>query len=146
MYIISSCLLGNNCKYNGGNNFNADVIEFAKNHSYYAICPEVEGGLTIPRIPSEKKGNIFIDKEGKDVTKAFLAGAEKSWEKVKKQSEKIKEPIEGAILKDKSPSCGCDKIYDGTFTKTLINGDGCFASLLKEKGIPVYTEKDKSYL
>lgn len=142
MYIISSCLLGNNCKYDGGNNFNNDVVDFYKTHNCCVVCPEVFGGLSTPRIPSERKGNHVINKAGEDVTEEFIIGAHKSWEHALKQSEKMGESIEGAILKAKSPSCGAGRIYDGSFSKVLIDGDGCFVRLLKEKGIPVYTEKD----
>ena len=76
MYVISRCLLGCNCKYNGGNNEAPEVISFCRNHSYVSVCPETAGGLPSPRPPAEKTGDRIIDKEGKDMTEAFVRGAE----------------------------------------------------------------------
>ncbi len=127
MYIVSGCLLGHNCKYNGGNNRNEDVIDFCRGHSYCVVCPETEGGLPMPRPPAEYADGRVIDKEGRDVTKAFERGAEISLERAIREAEKLGEPIDGAILKANSPSCGSGQIYDGTFTGTLTAGYGCFA-------------------
>ena len=143
MYIISRCLLGEKCKYNGGDNYCPWVAEFAKTHDCLTVCPETEGGLPSPRPPAERQPNgRILDREGKDVTEAFLTGAAASFEKV---AEKIREgeTVEGAVLKANSPSCGCGLIYDGTFTGTLVPGDGCFAAMLREEGVPLYTEKDR---
>lgn len=92
--------------------------------------------------PAEYQGNRIIDKEGNDVTEFFERGAELSWERALKEAEKHGEKIEGAILKANSPSCGCGKIYDGTFSGVLIEGDGCFVRKLREKGIKVISEKE----
>ena len=146
MIIVSACLLGKNCKYNGGNNRNEAVLDFLEGpeERYYAsVCPEEAGGLPTPRDPSERQpdGRILTCK-GDDVTAAFTEGAACEWQRVLELSQEFQLPIQGAILKAKSPSCGCGQIYDGTFTGTLTDGDGVFAALLKEKGIPVRTEKD----
>ncbi len=143
MYIISACLLGENCKYNGGNNRCQQVIDFCENHSYITVCPESAGKLPCPRPPAEYVGNRVLDKDGKDVTLEFERGANEEYMRVCKAAEEKGEPLEGAILKAKSPSCGNGKIYDGTFSGNLVDGDGCFVRLLKEKGIPVISEKEK---
>ena len=151
MFIVSSCLIGNNCKYNGGNNYNEDVVEFCRNHEVILVCPETSGGLKAPRMPAEQQyinasdGNLeirVIDKEGNDLTGNFHKGAVVSLELALKQADELGEEIEGAILKANSPSCGSDNIYDGTFTGTLISGDGIFANLLKKRGIPVMSENN----
>lgn len=143
MFIISSCLLGDNCKYNGGNNYNERVFNFYENHVCFKVCPEVVGGLGIPRQPSEIVGERVLAKDEKDVTEFFQKGAMLAYEMARKEAEKRKENIEGAILKSKSPSCGSNQIYDGNFNGTIVNGDGYFAKFLKEKGITVITEKEK---
>ena len=134
--LVSACLLGFNCKYNGGNNFCEDLKELADNHEFVPFCPEEYGGLTTPRIPSERLGNKVVNKEGQDVTECFRRGAEEAL--------RVAESFdcEYAILKAKSPSCGCGKIYDGTFTGTLTDGDGVTTELLKKHGITVVTEKE----
>ncbi|MDY2959551.1 MAG: DUF523 domain-containing protein [Hornefia sp.] len=142
MYIISSCLLGNNCKYDGGNNENRKVIEFYKKHSCCTVCPETMGGLASPRMPAEIVGDKVIDKAGLDKTRAFEIGALRAWEHVLKQAERRREKIEGAILKSNSPSCGNGKIYDGTFSKRLTQGDGIFVRILKENNIKIISEKE----
>lgn len=136
-YIVSSCLLGNNCKYNGGNNKNDLIIDFLKDKEYITVCPEVSGGMTTPRDPSEIIRFIplkVINNKGKDVTSNFINGAGIELDKINN------EDIICAILKEKSPSCGSNYRYDGTFTSTLIQGMGVFAYLLKEKGIKIYSE------
>ena len=137
-YIISACLLGKNCKYNGGNNNNTTIIEFLKDKEYITVCPEVSGGLSTPRDPSEIVNTFplkVINNKGKDVTNNFINGAYIEWDKIKN------EEIICAILKEKSPSCGTKYRYDGTFSSTIIEESGVFASLLKEKGIKVYSEE-----
>ena len=134
--MVSACLLGDNCKYNGKNNFNKKLIDFLKNYEVIKICPEVMGGLSIPRIPSEIKDNLVINKNNIDVTSFFEKGAIKSLEIAKENNIKI------AILKDGSPSCGSNKIYDGTFTNNKINGVGITTKLLKENGITVLNENN----
>ena len=140
MYIVSACLLGANCKYNGGNNDNEDVKDFCEGHRIMTVCPETEGGLSSPRPPAEQQGEKVVDCEGKDVTAEFRKGAEICLQKVLDSGE---EP-ELAVLKANSPSCGSCFVYDGTFTGTLTRGDGVFAGLIKARGIRVLTEKDIS--
>lgn len=137
MYIVSACLVGVNCKYDGGNNFNESVFQFTKEHNCIMICPEMDGGLGAPRVPAEQVQGRVFNKEGEDVTLAFLRGAERSLEKALAEAERLGEPVEGAILRANSPTCGCGMIYDGTFSGVLTEGDGIFARLLKERGIPV---------
>ena len=146
MYLVSSCLLGVNCKYNGGNNRDERVIRFAKNHRCTGVCPETESGLPCPRPPAElqmtEEGREIVDREGRNVTADFVRGAEIALKKALKVAEEAGEKIEGAILKANSPSCGSGRIYDGTFTGTLTEGDGCFTKMLKEMGIDVISEKE----
>lgn len=139
--IVSACLLGDNVKYNGGNNKNTELIEFLKDYEIIKVCPEVMGGLFIPRIPSEIKGNNVINKNGVDVTNNFINGALKVLDIAKEENIKI------AILKEKSPSCGSNYVYDGTFTNKIINGMGITSKLLKDNGIIILNENNyKEYL
>ncbi|MGI6191367.1 DUF523 domain-containing protein [Eubacterium sp. F2] len=142
MYIISACLLGHNCKYNGGNNRNEDVIKFAQEHGCIAVCPETEGGLKAPREPAERQGSRVMSKSGEDWTEYFRQGARRSLKRAEDAAKEAGERMEGAILKARSPSCGYGNVYDGSFTGKTREGDGCFAQLLREKGIPVKTEED----
>ena len=143
MYIISACLAGRNCKYNGGNNECGWVSDFIKVHNCVLACPE-EKLLGIPRPPAEIKGGRAIDKNGKDITDELTEGAAESWEEAVSAAAASGEKIEGAILKANSPSCGAGKVYDGTFTGNLTDGDGFFAKLLKEKGVGATTEKEST--
>ncbi|NLY87615.1 MAG: DUF523 domain-containing protein [Clostridiales bacterium] len=140
MYIVSRCLLGHECKYDGDNNRNEDVIEFCKNHDYVTICPEAAGGLEAPRQPAEivvdENGNRkVIDKDGKDLTSEFEQGSYWSLQSVILEAGSMidgSKRIEGAILKDNSPSCGAGTVYDGTFTGTMTEGNGIFVDKLIE--------------
>lgn len=143
MYIISGCLLGHNCKYNGGSNRCEAVLEFCRTHKYVTVCPESAAQLPKPRPPAERLGDRILDREGKDLTDAFRKGAEVSWQICTKAAELAGEPLEGAILKANSPSCGFGKIYDGTFSGSLTDGNGVFAALLDRHRIEVMTEKEK---
>lgn len=142
MYIISACLLGEKVRYDGNHNLVPWVAEFAKKHSYCAVCPEMLGGLPCPRLPSEILRGDVVDAEGNDMTDAFGEGAYLALEMAVEKAEALDEHIEGAILKARSPSCGKDEIYDGTFTGSLRSGDGVFAALLKEKNIKILTEEE----
>lgn len=134
--LISGCLIGNNTKYNGLNNYAPLVEKLKEKYELIVCCPEVDGGLSIPRNPSEIKGNKVISSMGVDVTKEFNIGAKKTLELVKKYN------IKNALLKEGSPSCGTNYIYDGTFTGTKINGLGVTAKLLKENGVLLFNEKE----
>ena len=131
MKIVSACLAGINCNYAGKSNTNIKVVELIKQGLAMPVCPEQLGGLPTPRIPAEKVKDKIINKIGEDVTGQFYRGAEEAL--------KIAKMINctEAILKSKSPSCGVGQIYDGTFTRTLIKGDGVFAAMLKANGIKV---------
>jgi len=137
MILVSACLLGVNCQYNGESDFTKELLEFLKNKGeFIAVCPEVLGGLPIPRDGAEIVGGKVKTAKGKDVTKEFLSGAEKVLKIAKENN------VDLAILKAKSPSCGVSTIYDGTFSRKLIKGDGVTAALLRKNGIKVMTEKD----
>lgn len=135
MILVSACLCGVNCKYNGQNNLNPEVLEIVKKGEGILVCPEQLGGLETPRSPSEIKiindEVHVINKEGKDVTANFKKGAEE----VLKLAKQLK--IKKAILRKKSPSCGYGEIYDGTFTNTLTKGNGITANLLIENNIEI---------
>lgn len=153
MILVSRCLCGEACKYNGSHNYNEKVMTYCKGKRILKVCPEVLGGLPTPRIPSEIIGGMaqdvlkgtakVINKEGEDVTPQFILGANKVIECIKniKGELDINEPIE-AILKANSPSCGKGKVYDGTFSGTLIDGNGILAELLIQLGIKVRTEQE----
>ena len=134
--LISACLLGVDCKYNGKNNYNPLVEELKKKYDLIPICPEVMGGLNVPRLPSEIKEDKVINNEGLDVTFNFLSGAYQSLQLADIYN------IKKAILKDGSPSCGSTYIYDGTFTKAKIKGMGKTAQLLNDNNVKIYTEND----
>lgn len=133
--LVSSCLLGLNCKYDGGNNYSKEVEEFLENYDVIPICPEIMGGLPTPRVCAERCGDKVITNDGKDVTKQFKKGAEECLFLAKKYD------VKKALLKSKSPSCGSEKIYDGTFSHTLMDGNGVTAALLKDNGIEIITIK-----
>ena len=133
---VSACLVGENTKYDGKNNYNPYVMEYLKDKEVVLICPEVYGGLPTPRIPSEQIKDIVVNQKGEDVTNQFRKGALISLEKLQKENVKV------LILKAKSPSCGYKQVYDGTFSKTLIDGHGVFAKLAIAHGFTIYTEKD----
>lgn len=134
--LVSSCLMGKNCKYNGLNNNNMYVQSYLNNFNYICVCPEQLGGLPTPRIPSEVKGQCVINKNNEDVTDYFKLGAKKTLEIVKKYN------INQAILKANSPSCGSKYIYDGTFSQLLTKASGITAQLLMQNKVVILDEKD----
>ena len=136
MILVSACLAGENCKYNGENNRNEKVLEFLTDKEYITICPEVMGGLSTPRIPSEIKGDKVFNKEGQDVTKNFISGAKCALKIAKENNPEL------IILKAKSPSCGYGKIYDGSFSNTLKDGNGIACQMLIDNGFKIITEKE----
>ena len=140
MILVSSCLAGINCKYNGGNNYNEKVFNLVKEGKAIPVCAEQLGGLTTPRIASEIKyidgKRYVINKAGENVTEQFEKGAKEILDLAKKLN------ITKAILKAKSPSCGKGKIYNGEFSGELIEGNGILADLLIENGIEVISEKE----
>ena len=146
MIIISACLCGCNCKYNGENNENEKCVNLLKKGKAILICPEQLGGMTTPRLPSEilkNNGNkLVINKNGEEVTNFFEKGAKEALNIAKLVNSKV------AILKDGSPSCGSNFIYDGNFSGNKIKGEGITASLFRKNGIKVFSEKNipKEYL
>ena len=149
MIIVSACLLGENCKYSGGNNKSENVIKYLEDKEYILVCPEQLGGLSTPRNPSEiitygnKDGNDVLSgctkvlsNKGIDVTKNFIRGAEETLKIAKEHNAKT------AILKAGSPSCGYKKIYDGTFLGNKIQGMGVTAAILNKENIALLDEDD----
>ena len=134
--MISACLLGVNCKYDGGNNRLPDetIGKLVSQYELIPVCPECYGGLTTPRTPSERLGDRVVSKTGVDVTAQFNKGAEAALYLARLFN------VKTAILKANSPSCGIGTIYDGTFTGTLAAGDGVTAELLKAHGIKIMNE------
>ena len=130
-YLVSACLCGVNCKYNGKNNLNEKCLELFKEGRAILVCPEQLGGLKTPRDPSEIKGNKVISIENQDVTIEFQRGAEETLKIAKMAG------IKKAILKEGSPSCGSNFIYDGSFKGIKIEGEGLLASLLRKNNIEV---------
>ena len=131
--LVSACLLGDNVKYNGGNNYDQRIEALKEIYDIVPICPEVFGGLTTPRIPSEIKNGEVINQEGKNVTENFRIGAHNVLNIVNYLH------IKKAVLMDRSPSCGVRHIYNGRFNQTLIDGQGICAKLLKQHGVEIYT-------
>ncbi|MCL6472805.1 MAG: DUF523 domain-containing protein [Firmicutes bacterium] len=145
-YVVSSCLIGLNTRYDGGNKLCKPVLQLVKEGLAMPLCPEQAGGLTTPRPPAELVGGDgkevlagkarVITKQGKDVTHEFIAGALSMLSLARIIG------AEKAILKSLSPSCGCGAIYDGTFSGNIVEGDGVTAALLKEAGLEVITEEE----
>ncbi|MFO3716763.1 DUF523 domain-containing protein [Anaerococcus sp. ENR1011] len=133
---VSACLLGENCKYNGGNNYNKKLVDFVKGHEVIALCPEVLGGLATPRLPAEIVNGVVRQKDGKSVDDEFKKGAKEALDIAKKNK------VDLVILQSRSPSCGVNNIYDGSFTGKLIEGRGVFAKILKENNIKVIDVED----
>ena len=131
---VSACLLGENVRYNGTNKKNDSLINLLNNCEIISICPEMYAGFKIPHVPYEIKDNIVIDKDNNDVTDMFISGASIALEKIK--------DCDFVVLKTKSPSCGYKKIYDGSFTGTLVDGNGVFTDLCLKNNIKVFTEED----
>ena len=134
--LISACLLGIGCRYDGGRVKKIDVEALKERFNLIPICPEILGGLPTPRTPSERIGAQVMMKDGRDVTENFKKGAEESLTIARALDCDI------ALLKAKSPSCGKGRIYDGSFTGTLTDGNGVTADILISEGIKVYTEDE----
>lgn len=134
--LISACLIGENTKYNGGNNFIKNVEKLYPLCDLIIICPEVMSGLKTPRSPSEIKNGKVINKANKDVTSFFKSGASLITYIAEQNNVKY------ALLKENSPSCGVHHIYDGTFSNNLIKGNGITTQELIKKGIQVFSEKE----
>jgi len=138
--LISACLLGENCKYNGGNNYLPLVELLKERYELIAVCPESMGGLTSPRLPSERVGEKVVSKAGEDVTAAFEKGAAQTLEIA------LTQDVKKALFKERSPSCGCGEIYDGTFSGTLKKGNGAAAEKLLAAGVSIWGESKAAQL
>ena len=134
--LVSACLLGVCCRYDGESKPCDEVIALRDRFTMIPICPEVDGGLPTPRTPSERVGDKVLMKDGRDVTKNYNDGAAQALEKAQLYG------CKAAILKARSPSCGSGLVYDGSFTGTLVEGDGVAAELLGKNGIKVFSEEN----
>lgn len=134
--LVSACLLGKNCKYNGGNNLNQNVLDFIEGHEVIGVCPEQLGGLSTPRLPAEIVEGLVTNKEGISVDAEFRKGAQTAL------AVALEKKVDLAILQSRSPSCGVKEIYDGSFSGKKIKGQGVFAKLLTVHGIKVLDAED----
>ena len=134
--LVSACLLGKACRYDGRSKPNRGVISVLSDFSYVPVCPEELGGLPTPRKPSEIVGDRVVMVDGTDVTEQYKKGAEITLRIAEEQGCKI------AVLKARSPSCGKGCVYDGTYTGTIISGNGITAQLLMDNGITVLDETE----
>lgn len=129
--IVSACLLGENCKYSGGNNRHPELIQTLSGHTVIPVCPEALGGLPTPRTPAEIVGGTVMNREGVSVDEAFRRGARSALALVEREQPDL------IILQPRSPSCGVHEIYDGTFSGRLVPGQGMFADLAIRAGYNV---------
>lgn len=134
--MVSACLLGENCKYNGGNNYSERVADFLEGHEVFSVCPEVMGGLPVPRVPSEIVDGEVTSRDGRNVDREFRLGARLALEKAQREN------VELVILQSRSPSCGVKQVYDGTFSGKKVPGQGVFAQLLQKNGFAVVDVED----
>ena len=134
--MVSACLTGENCKYNGGNNQNPELLRLLSGNTVIPVCPEVLGGLPVPRVPAEIVNGTVINREGLSVDASFRQGAERALETAKREKPDL------IILQPRSPSCGVKQIYDGTFSGKLIPGRGIFADLAIRAGFRVMDAED----
>ena len=136
MIIVSACLAGLHCRYDGGEQSNEEVIRLVAEGKAIPVCPEQLGGLSTPRLPCEIVNGRVVRQDGVDVTAEFVRGARDALSLVRLADARE------AILKARSPSCGAGLIYDGTFSHTGTPGDGIFAALCRAEGISLRTEED----
>lgn len=134
--LVSACLLGENCKYNGGNNYNGAVAEFVRGKEILPICPELMAGMGCPRTPIEIVDGVLMDRDGKNVDTAMREAVEMAMKQIPS------EEIQCAVLQSRSPTCGVNQVYDGSFTGKLIPGTGIFAQALKDIGYRVIDAED----
>ncbi len=134
--LVSACLLGCNCKYNGGNNFCQKVADFTRDKEVVSVCPEVLAGLGTPREPIEIRDNQVVRRDGTNVDRAVRDAVAQILRELEGQE------IDLAVLKARSPTCGVYQVYDGTFSGVLRDGSGVLAQALLEKGIPVTDEEN----
>ena len=134
--LVSACLLGENCKYNGGNNYCPKVAAFLEGHEVIPVCPELEAGLGCPRVPMEIVNGVLINKEGTVVDTQVRAAIQNILQRIEGET------IDCAVLKSRSPTCGVRQVYDGTFTGTLIPGAGVLTQALQAAGIRVIDSEE----
>ena len=134
--MVSACLLGENCKYNGGNNRNPELLRLLSGHTVIPVCPEVMGGLPVPRVPAEIVNGEVMNREGLSVDAAFRQGAEQALALAEREQPDL------IILQSRSPSCGVKEIYDGTFSGKRVPGRGVFADLALHAGFRVKDIED----
>ena len=134
--VVSACLLGENCKYSGGNNLDTNVVAYVRGREVIPVCPEVLAGLGIPRTPIEIRDGIVISRDGVVVDTAIRTAVEQILRQLKQEN------IQCAILKARSPTCGVHQIYDGSFSGTLVDGAGVLAQALKDAGYQVLDNED----
>ena len=132
--LVSACLLGCNCRYDGSHRACEAVAELRETHQLIPVCGEIFGGLPTPRTPAERVGGRVLTENGRDVTQEYHRGAEEVLALARRLD------CKAALLKERSPSCGTGEIYDGSFTRTLTAGDGVTAELLRASGIAVFGE------
>ena len=134
--LVSACLLGENCKYSGGNNYSPAVAEFVRGKEVLTICPELMAGMGCPRTPIEIVDGVLMERDGKNVDTAMRKAVARVLEQIRQ------EEIQCAILQSRSPTCGVNQVYDGSFSGKLIPGTGIFAQALKEAGYRVIDAED----
>ena len=134
--LVSACLLGRNCKYNGGNNYNERVAAFIEDKEVVEYCPEVLAGMGIQRVPTEIVNGVLMDRNGSNVDEAMRQAVQKALEEIRQLG------IDCAVLQSRSPTCGVNQVYDGTFSGKLIPGQGVFAKALMDAGIKVIDAED----
>ncbi len=132
--LVSACLMGVNCRYKGDGSLIPEISRLMEHCHLVPVCPEIMGGLATPRTPAERIGDRVVTRDGKDVTEAYERGADEVARLAALYSCRY------ALFKERSPSCGCGKVYDGTFERRLVPGDGVAAARLKQEGVAVYGE------
>ena len=138
--LVSACLLGMDCRYDGTHAYCPALEQLMAEHVLIPVCPERRGGLDTPRVPAERQGERVVTRDGDDVTSAYIAGAQEALRLAKQYDCRY------AIFKERSPSCGSGAIYDGSFSSRLIPGDGVAAQLLRKNGVIVLGESQISAL
>ena len=134
--LVSACLLGENCKYNGGNNYAPAVAEFIKGREVLPVCPEMMAGMGCPRTPIEIVEGVLMDREGNNVDAPMRKAVADAMEFIRKEN------VQCAILQSRSPTCGVNQVYDGSFSGRLVSGSGIFAQALKDAGYETIDAED----
>ena len=132
--LVSACLMGRRCKYSGGSNYSEKTADFIRGHEVIEVCPELRAGLGVPRKPIEIVDGVLMDREGNSVDAALRTAVAEIMASLP--------PIDCAVLQSRSPTCGVNQIYDGTFSGRRIPGSGIFAQALKDAGYRVLDVED----